>query len=112
MATDNVVFFPKTKKNTPAQTMAELIQSVEGVKKEQIEFLIDDTMSFIFSRLYEEGFNLAQEHCTKSTALLIESFRAALYNSVGMNHPLQDMSENMFKIIDGSEVMSTEEINK
>lgn len=100
MADSNVVFFPKTKKNAPAQSMAELIESVEGVKKEHIEFLIDDTMGMVFTRLYEEGFDLTQEHCTKSTALLIESFRAALFRSVGMEHPLQNMSDSMFSIIE------------
>ena len=73
--TDNVVIFPKAKRGTPPQTMEELLETVETTRKEHAEFLMDDILSFVFSRCYEEGFDLNQDHCLKSTALLVESFR-------------------------------------
>jgi len=94
--TDNVVIFPKAKRGTPPQTMEELLETVETTRKEHAEFLMDDILSFVFSRCFEEGFDLNQDHCLKSTALLVESFRSALYGAAGVEHPLHDVAESMF----------------
>lgn len=94
--TNNVVMFPKSKKNSPPQTMEELLETVESTRKEHAEYLIDGVFSFVFSRCYDEGFDLNSDTCMKSTAMLIETFRAALYGAVGVHHPLHDVAEEMF----------------
>ncbi len=92
----NVVIFPKQKRDTPPQTIEELYENVEGTRKEHIEFLLDDVLAFVFQRCYDEGFDLGQDECMKSTALLVESFRAGLYNTVGIQHPLQHVADSVF----------------
>jgi hypothetical protein len=92
----NIISFPKAKKNSPPQSFEEMIESVEVVRKEHIEFIVDEAMSYLFARVYEEGFNLTSDKCTKSTALAVEAFRAALYNAANLEHPMHELAETMF----------------
>lgn len=92
----NVVIFPKQKKDAPPITMEEIYENVAEARREHIEFLLDDVLAFAFQRCYEEGFNLGNDDCLKSTALLVESFRAGLYNTVGIPHPLHTTAETIF----------------
>lgn len=92
----NVVLFPKQKKDTPPLTIEQLYQDVESLRREHIEFLLDEILSFAFQRCYEEGFDLTSEECIKSTALIVEAFRAGLHNTVGIPHALHVVAENIF----------------
>lgn len=92
----NVIMFPKGKKDSPPQSMEELLSTVETARKEHAEFIIDETLSFVFSRCYEEGFDLNKDHCVKTTALVVESLRAAMYNTVGIEHPLFKVADSLF----------------
>lgn len=92
----NVVLFPKQKKDTPPLTIEQLYENVEGTRREHIEFLLDEVLSFVFQRCYEEGFDLGQDECLKTTGLVVESFRAGLYNTVGITHPLHQVAETLF----------------
>lgn len=98
--TNNVVLFPKAKRGTPPQTLEELIENVSEARKEHIEFVIDEALSFVFGRCYDEGFDLNQDHCLKTTALIVESLRAGLYMAVNLNHPLHAAAEGMFVMED------------
>lgn len=92
----NVIAFPKAKRDTPPQSMEELLENVESTRKEHIEYLMDETLSFLFQRVYEEGFDLGADECFKTTACLVEATRAALYKTAGIHHPLHDFAENSF----------------
>lgn len=94
----NVIAFPGSKRKTPPQTMEELLESVEETRREHIEYLIDDILPFVFQRCLDEGFDLGTDDCLKSTALLVESFRAALYNTAGIEHNLHSVAEQCFKL--------------
>lgn len=93
----NVIAFPKGKRDSPPQSMEELEAKVSETRKEHIEYLIDDMLSFVFARCQDEGFDLSQESCVKTTGMLLETFRAALYNTVGLSHPLTILAESMFR---------------
>lgn len=103
----NVILFPKAKKGSPPITMEQLYENVEETRKEHIEYLIDDTLSFVFERCREEGFDLSGEHCLKTTTMLIEAFRAGLYKSVDIDHPLHAIASVMF--IDQAEQITEKE---
>ncbi len=94
----NVIAFPRQKRDSPPQTMAELLENVESTRKEHIEYIMDEALTFVFGRVYDEGFDLGNEECIKTTALLVESFRSAMYKTVGINHPFHDMAESVFNI--------------
>lgn len=93
---NNVIVFPKAKKGAPANSIDEILENVEMARREQIEMLIDDTLSFVFSRCYAEGFDLTEDRCVKTTALVVESLRAALYNTCNIKHSLHDVANQLF----------------
>lgn len=93
---NNVIVFPKAKKGAPANSIDEILENVEMARREQIEMLIDDTLSFVFSRCYQEGFDLTEDRCIKTTALVVESLRAALYNTCSLKHSLHDVANQLF----------------
>jgi hypothetical protein len=92
----NVVIFPRSKQAAPANSIDEIIENMEVVRKEQVEMIIDETLSYVFNRSYQEGYDLSSDHCVKPTAMVVESLRAALYKTVGMSHPLHDAAEKLF----------------
>jgi hypothetical protein len=92
----NVVIFPKQKKDTPPLTIEQLYENVEGARKEHIEFLLDEVLSFVFQRCYEEGFDLGADECLKTTGLVVESLRAGLYNTVSIPHALHQVADTLF----------------
>jgi hypothetical protein len=93
---NNVVVFPKVKQGAPANSIDEILENMEVIRKEQVEMLIDDTLSYVFNRCYQEGYDLSADHCIKPTAMVVESLRAALYRTVGMSHALHDAAEKLF----------------
>lgn len=93
---NNVIVFPKAKKGAPANSIDEILENVEMARREQIEMLIDDTLSFVFSRCYQEGFDLTEDRCIKTTALVVESLRAALYNTCSLKHSLHVVANQLF----------------
>lgn len=101
-ASNNVVIFPRSPKQYPSQTYEEMMETISSTRREHIEYLIDDTLAFVFARCGEDGFDLGKDHCAKPTAMLMESLRSALMATVGLEHPLQKTAETMFSIIDPS----------
>jgi len=93
---NNVIVFPRSKKGAPANSIDEILENVEQARREQVEMLIDDTLSFVFSRCYAEGFNLTDDKCIKTTGLVIEALRASLYKTSGLPHTLHDIAEQIF----------------
>jgi hypothetical protein len=92
----NVIVFPRAKKGSPANSIDEILENVEAARREQVEMLIDETLSMVFGRCYQEGFDLTHDRCVKTTALVVESLRAALYNTASMSHTLHDVAEKLF----------------
>jgi hypothetical protein len=107
---NNVIAFPRGKKNSPPQSMEEVMESVEAVRKEHIEFLVDECCSFLFGRLLDEGFDLGDEDMTKPTLLVIESLKAALYAASGLEHPLHYFADQVLRVEENNEeVLTTDE---
>jgi len=96
----NVILFPKEKKNSPPQTMEELLEGVEETRREQVEYLLDEILSNSFRILYDEGFNLSKDECVNSTAFMIEAFKSAIYHSVGIEHTLQEIANQVMLVTD------------
>lgn len=93
----NVIMFPKAKRDsTPIQNMEELIEKTTAARKEHIELLIDEAMTAIFERCYDEGFDLTLDEVVKPTCLMVESFRSMLQAAIGVEHPLQTTAEQIF----------------
>jgi hypothetical protein len=94
--TDNVIVFPKSKKDTPPLTMQEIVEKQEEVRKGHIEFVLDEVLANCFGFCYNEGFDLGRDDCVKTTGLVIEALRAALFKSVGLNHQLHELADSLY----------------
>jgi hypothetical protein len=105
----NVIVFPKGKKNSPPQSIEEVMDSMETIRREHIDFLVDECCSFLFGRLLDEGFDLAEESITKPTIMMVESIKAALCASSGLFHPLHEVAEGVFAFSDEAETEDSEE---
>ena len=75
--------------------MDEVYEKINQARKEHIDYLVDEIMPIIFNRVYQDGYNLGIEECNNSTILFIEAFKSAMNQSVGLYHPLQEISDNM-----------------
>lgn len=95
---NNVIAFPKGKKNAPPQSVEEVLESMEAIRKDHVEYLVDECCSFIFGRLLDEGFDLADERWMKPTLLVVESLKAALYAASGIPHPLHMVAEQVLVV--------------
>jgi len=100
--TDNIIVFPKSKKDTPPLTIQEIVEKQEEVRKGHIEFVLDEVLANCFGFCYNEGFDLGKDECVNTTGLVIESLRAALFKSVGLNHSLHQLADSL--TIDDSRV--------
>lgn len=108
--TAKVIQFPKAKKNSPPQTIDELHESIESVRKEHIEYIIDEIIGLVFNRCIDEGFDISNDDCNKPTALAIESIRALLYRTCHISHPFHDVAEDIFNLTDdNSAILSIDE---
>lgn len=94
--TDNVIAFPKGKRNAPPQSIEEVLDSMEAIRRDHIDFLVDECCSFIFGRMLDEGFDLGAEDITKNTIMMVEAIKAALCASCGINHPLHEVADSVF----------------
>lgn len=93
---NNIIAFPKQKRNSPPQTMEELIESVEFVRKSHIDSLMDEIMSFYVYRAHEEGFIISNETCEKPNALAFDSLKASLYRSCNFDHSLHELADSIY----------------
>ena len=98
----NVVSFPKSKKNIPPQTFEELVNVVQAVRKEHIDFIIEDFMNYFMVRAVEEGFDLTKDDCMKTTIFMVEAIKSALYATVKIEHKFQEIAEDLF-VIEGDD---------
>lgn len=97
-ANSNIVIFPKQKLNCPPQTLEEMIEDIEMVRSEKVEYIIDDLVSDIFNLCSFEGFHLQADDTHIHTVFFIEALKSALYSSVDMYHPLQEIAEQVISI--------------
>lgn len=96
--TDNVVVFPKAKRETPPQSIEDIMDSVQKMREMRTEEILYTITPMIISQLLDNGVNIEDEDCSKSIALLFESIKALIYKSFKMNHPLHEFSSSVFSI--------------
>lgn len=93
---DNVVLFPKQKKDSPPNSMDQVYQTALESRQEHIEYILDEVLSDLFNYVRESGFDVGKDSCVHSTGMLVEALRSALCQSAGISHPLQHVAKDMF----------------
>lgn len=105
---NNIILFPKSKRNSHPQTLEELNQAVEGIKKQVAEIIIDESIGTLFKGLANYKVIVKEKDGNafmKDISLIVESIRAAVYRSLEFSHPLHTISADMFDVAkNGTEV--------
>lgn len=95
---DNIVHFPKVKKDSPPQSFEEMYFNIQNVRKERIEIAVYEIVPIISELLFREGFDLDKTEYIKDSALIIEAIRSALCRMYGIDHELQTLADKSFQI--------------
>ena len=103
MDMDNVVIFPKSKKNSPPQTVEEILENVEKIRVEHSDMVLDELIPQIYTYFLDLGIDVMKHTCTKENIMLMESIRSLIYKHNNLEHPLQTLSDTIFNVSGVSE---------
>ena len=96
----NVVDFPKSKivREIPIN-----IEAVEAAKEKGLQnfcdSVVDDMLESMVSDLENYGIDIDDESFMKDFSLTVDSLRATVYRSFGINHNLHDFIDNNIKMM-------------
>lgn len=107
----NVVQFPGAKRNTPPQNIEEVKSNLDAVRQVHIEEAMNLVASVLFDHLSLAGFTFSAEdnEDIKDVALLLEALRSLLSKYHNIEHPFQDLSDELFTLQDNGTVLCSEE---
>ncbi len=75
-------------------------QQIRKNQKNHINKMIEEQANLLACRLSMNGVDISTEDFQKSFALTIECLRAAIYNTVGLSHPMQRPMQEMIDEIE------------
>ena len=102
---DNIIEFPKDrivgdKLNLP-RTEEDLVKSITLNRMMLVDEVVNSMFNSMGSKLFFHGFPIDQEEFFKDYVLVGEMLRAVLYDSVGVENPLQEvLNDNRDKLKD------------
>lgn len=108
MKTDNVVPFPRGKKDAPPQSKAEIFQKVLDSKMEYSEIAFQMIVPHIFSAFFSLGIDLLDDDLNKNNAMLLEAVKAVILKSNGIPHPLHAATEKWFTVFGEGDIVRYE----
>lgn len=88
---DNVITFPKHKRDTPPQTKEEFAKELLNSKMDYANELCDHYASQLVNKFAQHGFEIEGEQFMKDFAFTVETMRSNLYRSLGVTHPFHEM---------------------
>lgn len=105
---NNVILFPKKKLESHPQSLDEVRDSVDNIKKQVAEIIIDESVGTVFKALQNYKIAVKEKDSMvfmKDISLIVEAIRAAVFRSLEYSHPLHNISGDMFEISNtGNEV--------
>jgi hypothetical protein len=100
---DNVIPFPKNNKQQNVINLDEINEKMIDVKNHHINDTLEVVIPMLFSYLETAGFNFVEsddeeenDPNLKDGAFVVEAVRSLLSKYYGLNHPFQQISENIF----------------
>lgn len=100
---DNIVIFPKSKKNSPPQTVEEILENVEKIRVEHSDLVLDELIPQIYTYFLDLGIDVMKHSCTKENVMLMEAIRSLIYKHNNLDHPLQTLADTIFTVATVSE---------
>jgi hypothetical protein len=110
MSSDNVVLFPKIKKDTPPQTIEEMDKKIKDYKVDySIEFC-ERLVNYILNEMIRDGVDFENRSIefVPHITMIMESLLSLHLKANNIEHPLQEMSEEMFSDDEENETVDEE----
>lgn len=95
MNSNNVVLFPKQKRNCPPNTIEEIQSKIVENRTNHIEYIVDEVMYRLIEFSGDEGYDLLIDQCEKPMGLLNECIKAALFKSINIEHDLHKVADEI-----------------
>lgn len=95
--TDNVILFPKAKRDSPPQSLEEITDRVTETRKEHIEAVIQSMIYDLMGMFNAYGIDVSDDKYTKDVAMVIESLKAMLSRYYSIDHPFHIMVDKIFE---------------
>ena len=96
---NNVVEFPKLKKNSPPQTIEEMAEKAAGYKRNYSEDFCEMLHQYVFNEMARDGvdFEQREEELFPNVILVMEAISALHLRANEIHHPLQDFADEAFE---------------
>lgn len=95
----NVVVFPKTFRDTPPQSLEEVVEKVRVNQVTYADCIANRAGVAVLDMLTEAGYNLTPE-LSEDVMLMLDSITSLYYKAGGNPHSLQDYARDVYEISD------------
>lgn len=95
--TDNVVLFPGVKRESPPQTVEEIVDKVTQTRKEHVDGVVNDLIPDIIHVFGTYGLDITSDEYIKDVAMVMESIKAMISRQYRLEHPFHNMVDNVFE---------------
>jgi len=112
MSSNNVIVFPKVSKMTPPQTVEQISNNMELIRLVHVGETLNTIAPMLFEQLGIAGFDFSEDSDDlKFGAFVVESIRSMLLRSYGIEHPFQEIADEVFIGQEDGSLRIAEELN-
>mgnify|MGYP007071589942 FL=1 len=94
--TDNVVLFPGFKKESPPQTVEEIVDKVTQTRKDHVDGVMMDLVPEFIQLFGSYGLDVSSDEFVKDVAMIMESVKSMVSRQYRLEHPFHEMVDNIF----------------
>lgn len=94
--TDNVVVFPGFKRESPPQSVEEIVDRVTQTRKEHVEGVLNDLIPDLIHLFGSYGLDVSSDEYIKDVAMIMESVKSMISRQYHLEHPFHSMVDNIF----------------
>lgn len=109
--TEKVIEFPKHKvvRDVPGEVIEERNRRAD---QKMADSIVDEIAGYMITELDNYYVEVQDKQFTKDFILVVDSLKAAVYRSFGLDHHLHSFIDDNVKLIEGKEGMTKEEIRE
>lgn len=93
----NVIQFPKSKNNTPPQTIEEMVADIDRLRRDHADEIANSMIPQLIGMYMSNGVDVDQHEYIKDVSMIVESMKSLLYKYFDIDHPFHDMIESVFE---------------
>jgi len=94
--TDNVVLFPGFKRESPPQTVEEIVDKVTQTRKDHVDGVMIDLVPDFIHMFGSYGLDVTSDQYIKDVAMIMESVKSMVSRQYNLEHPFHEMVDNIF----------------